>query len=426
MFFCCLTDKKIEIKMKKTFFKILFLIALMAPFFASAHAINSSYIFLNIYEEDGIHGRFEFNINEINKVFNLNLPKDATYDEVQPHIAAIKKYLLEHSSLSSNGQQYELVYKEVEMREIDYGNYVKLYFYLENSKDIPESIDVFFNPAFEADDTHRGFLVVEQNWRDGVVNNEAIISLYFSPEETKDTLFLDDMSIWKGFLGMVKQGVWHIWIGLDHILFLIALILPSVLYRKEEATVKLTNSNFFGWYPVLKFKPAFMYILKIVTFFTIAHTITLSLAALEIVTLPSRVVESIIAFSIGLAAFHNIIPIFKGRDWIIAFIFGLFHGFGFASVLGDLGLTNTFLTYSLFGFNIGVEIGQVLIIAGIFPILFFLRKKKIYKGIFFYGCILLIIISAYWMVERIFDVNLGVEDQIRRWLYKLAVAIGLK
>lgn len=412
--------------MKKTVFKVLFLIALMAPFFAAAHAINSSYIFLNIYEEDGIHGRFEFNINEINKVFDLNLPKDATYAEVQPHIAAIKEYLLQHSALSSQGKQYQVVFKEVQMRKIDYGSFVKLYFYLEDSKNIPESLDVLFNPAFEVDDTHRAFLVVEQNWKAGIVNNEAVIALYFSPEDTKDTLFLNDMSVWKGFVGMVKQGMWHIWIGLDHILFLIALILPSVLYRKDEKTIPLTKHNFFGWLPVLKFKPAFLYILKIVTFFTIAHTITLSLAALEIVSLPSRLVESIIAFSIGLAAFHNIVPIFKGRDWIIAFVFGLFHGFGFASVLGDLGLTNTFLTYSLLGFNIGVEIGQVLIIAGIFPILFFLRKKKIYKGIFFYGCILLVVISMYWMVERIFDVNLGVEDQIRRWLYKLAVAIGLK
>ena len=412
--------------MKKTFFKVLFLIALMAPIFASAHAVNSSYIFLNIYEEDGIHGRFEFNINEINKVFNLNLPKDATYEEVQPHIAAIKEYLLQHSSLSSLGKQYQIVFKEVQMRKIDYGSFVKLYFYLEDSKNIPESLDVVFNPAFEVDDTHRAFLVVEQNWKAGIVNNEAVIALYFSPEDSQDTLFLNDMSVWKGFVGMVKQGMWHIWIGLDHILFLIALILPSVLYRKDEKTIPLKKSNFFGWLPVLKFKPAFLYILKIVTFFTIAHTITLSLAALEIVSLPSRLVESIIAFSIGLAAFHNIVPIFKGRDWIIAFVFGLFHGFGFASVLGDLGLTNTFLTYSLLGFNIGVEIGQVLIIAGIFPILFFLRKKKIYKGIFFYGCILLIVISMYWMIERIFDVNLGVEDQIRRWLYKLAVAIGLK
>jgi len=166
--------------------------------------------------------------------------------------------------------------------------------------------------------------------------------------------------------------------------------------------------------------------LKIVTFFTLAHTITLSLAALQIITLPSRVVESIIAFSIGLAAYHNIKPIFRGKDWVIAFIFGLFHGFGFASVLGDIGLKDEFLVYSLLGFNLGVEIGQIAIIAAIFPILYLIRKRAIYSKIIVFGSIVLILISLYWVIERVFDVNLGIEDYIRRTLFKLFVKLGLR
>ena len=229
----------------------------------------------------------------------------------------------------------------------------------------------------------------------------------------------------------------HIWIGLDHILFLLALILPSVVRRWRDSKESVSNSSSgsqvaksgfitWDWFPVERFKPAFLYIIKVITFFTIAHTITLSLASLELVNLPSRFVEAVIALSIGLAAYHNIRPIFKGKDWVIAFVFGLFHGFGFASVLSDLGLTSEFLTLSLLGFNIGVEIGQLLIIAIIFPILFLIRKWKSYPKILVYGSIFLIIVSLYWFTERAFDVNLLVEDYLRSIAREILKAVGLR
>jgi hypothetical protein len=107
-----------------------------------------------------------------------------------------------------------------------------------------------------------------------------------------------------------------------------------------------------------------------------------------------------------LAALHNITPVFKAKEWIIAFVFGLFHGFGFASVLGEKGLSGDFMVLSLLGFNVGVELGQVLIICAAFPILFLLRPFKIYPKILVYGSVLLILISLYWSIERGFDVDL--------------------
>jgi len=112
-----------------------------------------------------------------------------------------------------------------------------------------------------------------------------------------------------------------------------------------------------------------MYILKIVTLFTIAHSITLSLAALGYIQLESRIVESLIAFSIGLAALHNIYPIVNKGEGLITFLFGLFHGMGFASVLGEKGIEGEYLAVSLFGFNVGVEIGQILIVCAILSLL---------------------------------------------------------
>ena len=116
------------------------------------------------------------------------------------------------------------------------------------------------------------------------------------------------------------------------------------------------------WIPVERLKPALKNVVKIVTFFTIAHSITLCLAAFQIISLPPRLIESIIAISIALAAIHNIYPLFSGKEWLIAFVFGLFHGFGFASVLAEKGLAGNYLGLSIFGFNLGVEIGQLAII----------------------------------------------------------------
>lgn len=412
--------------MKKIISGFCLFLAIFSSSVLSAHDLNASYIFLRIYETEGIDGHFELNINEVNRIFNLNLSKDVTVDEIAPHLDRIQNYLLQHSSFSSRLGKHPITFKEVDFRRIPLGSFLKLYFHLENTNLLPEALDVKYDAVFDMDSSHRGFLVVDFNWRAGIIENEAIVSLYFTPDNPQDTLDLNNLSAWKGFMAMLRQGVWHIWIGFDHILFLIALILPSVLKRRKDDELKPTRKNFFGWEPVMKFKPAFFYILKIITFFTIAHTITLTLATLQIVNIPARLVETLIAFSIGLAAFHNIKPIFKGKDWIIAFVFGLFHGFGFASVLGDLGLTNEFLTLSLLGFNVGVEVGQIIIIALIFPILFLLRRKRVYRGIFFYGCIFLIIASLYWITERIFDLDFGVEGQIKSWLYQLFVLLGLR
>ncbi|MBI3308034.1 MAG: HupE/UreJ family protein, partial [Candidatus Melainabacteria bacterium] len=136
------------------------------------------------------------------------------------------------------------------------------------------------------------------------------------------------------------------------------------------------------------------------------HSITLSLAALEIVVLPSRFVESAIAFSVLLAALNNLFSFFKLRYWMIAFAFGLIHGFGFASVLLDLGLPKGALLLALVGFNIGVEIGQLAIVSVFLPIAYYLRNTVVYKKIIFmFGSLVIAAIALLWFVERVFNME---------------------
>jgi hypothetical protein len=226
-------------------------------------------------------------------------------------------------------------------------------------------------------------------------NEESNIAAIFTPSAPRQTLDFSKSTVLNGFLGFIRLGAWHIWIGIDHILFLIALILPSVLLRRAGR-----------WEPVPGFRPAFLNMIAIVTAFTVAHSITLSMAAMGVVTLPARPIEAIIALSIAAAALHNIYRPFQVREWTIAFAFGLFHGFGFANVLSEIELERSYLALSLLGFNLGVELGQLGIILIAFPLLFALRSTRIYMPVMRYGSLVLICIALFWFVERVSGVPL--------------------
>jgi len=145
----------------------------------------------------------------------------------------------------------------------------------------------------------------------------------------------------------------------------------------------------------------------VVTAFTVAHSITLSLAALEVIDLPSRWVESAIAASVILAALNNLLVVAGPGRWLFAFAFGLIHGFGFASVLSDLGLPHDSLLLALVAFNLGVELGQLAVVAVFLPLAWSLRDQWIYRrGLLAGGSLLVIAIASVWLVERVFDLKL--------------------
>jgi hypothetical protein len=158
-----------------------------------------------------------------------------------------------------------------------------------------------------------------------------------------------------GFGDYLGEGVWHIWIGFDHILFLVSLLLPSVFVLGDR------------WVPAARFRDAFWDVFKVAASFTIAHSVTLSLATLSVIELPSRLVESAIALSVVLAALNNVWPLVHRRRWLVAFGFGLIHGFGFA-----------------------------------------LRRSWAYRRVIFVGgSAAIAFVAAIWMVERVFDLKLG-------------------
>ena len=379
----------------------------LAPLELAAHQPDQSYVYLRVNKND-LDGRVELNADDLNRILGSSLPtKGLTEAQVAGLHDRVRAYLTEHLSFRSGATTFPVVYGDAEVYNIDAPeepDFVRYAFTVEGMDELPADLEVTYDAVLERHAMHRGHLLIENNWQAGVVNNSAMINYVFTPRAPSTSLNLrEGTSVWKGVWALLKLGVWHIWIGLDHILFIVALILPSVVRRDPKEQGAYGTSV---WHPVEKFRPAFLYIIKIVTFFTIAHSITLALGALEIVNLPGRYVEALIAFSIGLAALHNIRPIFRGKEWVIAFVFGLFHGLGFASVMGDKGLGTDFLAWSLLGFNLGVEIGQLLIICAVFPVLFLLRKTRFYRWLIIVGSVLLILIALYWTVERLFEVDI--------------------
>jgi hypothetical protein len=381
---------------------------------ALAHFPDQSYIYLQI-QKSSVAGLFEISTKDLNKVFGLNLKVGVTKEDVAPHLLKIQEYLLQNASFNTaKDGNYQIRFTEPDvLRAESFGDFVLVKFVLEGVENVPEKINVQYEAFIKDLPGHTALLVIEENKNTGLANNESMYSLEFSRGKTRQELSTTDNFLWHSFWVMIKSGIWHIWIGFDHILFLLALLLPSVLKSRSNDGVPGGRSDNKVWIPVDRLKPALKNVVKIVTFFTIAHSITLCLAAFQIISLPPRLIESIIAISIGLAAIHNIYPRFSGKEWLIAFVFGLFHGFGFASVLAEKQLVGNYLGLSIFGFNLGVEIGQLAIIVLVFPILYLLRKTFLYPKIRLFGSIFLIVCSLYWFIERAFDVNFRISKIIR-------------
>lgn len=142
-------------------------------------------------------------------------------------------------------------------------------------------------------------------------------------------------------------------------------------------------------------------VVSVVTAFTAAHSLTLSVAALGGVNLPSRLVESAIALTVVLGALNNLFPAVTERRWLAAFVFGLIHGYGFASVLTDLGLERGNLALALAGFNVGVELGQLAIVLMLAPVAYLLRRTFLYRRIIMpAGAVSIGVVGVYWLFQR--------------------------
>jgi hydrogenase/urease accessory protein HupE len=233
-----------------------------------------------------------------------------------------------------------------------------------------------------------GPLVIHDDWPEVLgAHFQTVLSVRVPQRPSVELAFLEDRrsatldlaaSVETGWTGFVAMGVEHILGGIDHLLFLLALL---ALAR--------------GFWPTV----------KIVTAFTVAHSITLSLAALGLVDVPARIVEPLIAASIVWVAVENLVaPKGVGRRWLVAALFGLVHGLGFASALAELDLARQALLRALVGFNVGVELGQLAFVIVVMPPLAWASRPGRLPRLPQILSVLVALAGAVWLVQRLLAV----------------------
>jgi hypothetical protein len=355
---------------------------------AQAHKPSDSYLRLSV---DGatVTGQWDIALRDLDFEIGLDADGDGeiTWGELRARHADIAAYAAARLRIAGDGADCKLGTGEQLVDNHTDGAYTVLPLRAECSA-APSELTLAYTLFASIDPQHRGLLRLDAQ---GATQTGVL-----GPQSPQQRFLLRQSSRWAQFADYVREGVWHIWIGFDHILFLLALLLPAVLVWRRP-----------HWEAARSFGAAGWDVAKIVTAFTVAHSITLSLATLGLVSLPSRAVEATIAASVVLAALNNVFPLFHGRRWTVAFVFGLIHGFGFASVLADLQLPQGSLLLALVGFNIGVEIGQLAIVAVFLPIAYVLRRTAFYRrGVLVGGSLLIAAIAALWFAERAFNLEL--------------------
>jgi hypothetical protein len=355
---------------------------------AWAHKPSDSYLTLRA-EDTRIALRWDIALRDLDYVLQLDRDGNGelTWGEVRQRGDAIHQLALARLALSSNGKSCPLQSAApLQLDRHSDGTYAVLSL-AAVCPALAGSLKLSYSLLFDVDPTHRGLV----QWiAPGASTPQALV---FAASSAEQDLQLQAPSAWQTLAQYTAEGVWHIWVGFDHILFLLALLLPAVLVRRDRR-----------WEPAPSLRGAALEVVKVVTAFTLAHSVTLSLAALQIITLPSRLVESVIAASVVVAALNNLWGRIERRRWVMAFVFGLVHGFGFASVLADLGLPQGALVLALVGFNVGVELGQLAIVLAFVPVAFALRRTRFYRiGILQAGSLLVALLAAWWFVQRAFD-----------------------
>jgi hypothetical protein len=376
---------------------ILFFV-LIGGFFApraEAHASRENYVWVNV-EEDHVSGRFEINKKDLEEKLGIDLgAADANIAErVDATAAEVQAYLLDNFSLSFNGEEKEIQFLESRLIS-EQGRFVQYHYRVEgvpeNDLVIVRNTILLSKEYLRDDPLHRSLVLVDHNKYRGLDFGNENTALVFSPSLQEAELNVadpPDILFWKNFF---RQGLLHIWIGLDHLLFLFVLLLTAVLVRRGGA-----------WEAAPGFTDAFINALKILVILAVSHSVSIVLSVYGLLNVPSAPVEAVIALSIAVFALNNVFYFFRSYTWLLLFAFGLVHGLGFAGALGDLQFRSVDMKKVLSLFTIGVEVGQGVVVFLLLPVLFYLRKFRAYRQVVMPALSwAAVLVSSYWVGSRV-------------------------
>ncbi len=368
----------------------------LAALASTAFAHKSSDSYLQIDAAPGkLAVRWDIALRDLDIAIDLDTDGDGklTWGEVRAAWPRIESYAMAH--LAIEGCELSPVERGLERRND--GTYAVLH--LTSACTLPPQPKIAYTLFAEVDPTHRGIAKIQRPGQPlslSVLDPSHAATVASAAASAANGTGAGEVAAAPSRWEFLGEGIRHILGGYDHVLFLLCLLLPAVMRRTAE-----------GWRPVERLSQAILPVVGIVSAFTVAHSITLTLAALKLVSLPSSFIEPAIAVTIVLAALDNIWPIFPVRRIVVTFFFGLIHGFGFASVLAELNLPTADFAWALLQFNVGLELGQLMIVIVATAVLFNLRGWSRYRTLVIRGgSLVALIIAGLWFIERTANVKI--------------------
>jgi HupE / UreJ protein len=388
---------------KTAFLKILRCLGVLAALVclasgAQAHKSSDSYLQIDATDK-GTTVRWDIALRDLDAAIDLDSNEDGklTWAEVKAGWPRIESYSMARMAIA--GCAFKETGTALERRND--GAYAVMF--LSSDCKLTQMPSITYSLFREVDPTHRGIAKIQLAGQPLMLSmldpTHSIIASSSDAgasksggAETRGDAPIAPTGAW----GFLREGVRHILTGYDHILFLLCLLLPSVMKRTPN-----------GWRPVDRLKDAVWPVIGIVSAFTVAHSITLGLAAMKVISLSPAFIEPAIAVTIILAALDNVWPIFPVPRVVVTFCFGLIHGFGFAGVLSELNLPTMQFALALLQFNVGLEMGQLIIVIGVTTLLFLLRERPNYRAFVIQGgSMAAIVVGVLWFVERTANVSL--------------------
>lgn len=368
---------------------------------AAAHPMPNTIILLDI-KSDMVTAELQLPLNELELAFghDVNSNSDNLLKRLGPQL---KAYLLQHiKAYAPDGKLWKVTINDMVVQPVEEsasGPYKELTVHVRlvppgdaNTRQFNLKYDAIIHQVV----SHFALVSVRQDWDNGL-NPEhpyevGVIGLDVKTNNIPPlAINIQQGGLWRGFTSMVNLGVEHIAAGTDHLLFLLTLLLPAPLLVNRRRWAEAGTTRY-----------SLGRIFKIVTAFTIGHSITLLMGATGVTDFPARPIEILIAVSILISAIHAIKPIFPGREMFIAAGFGLIHGMAFATTLVDLNLDAGRMALSIFGFNLGIELMQLLVVAVTIPWLIILsRSFAVYTYIRITGALIAGVAAVSWIIERV-------------------------
>lgn len=347
-----------------------------------AHARNNAFLDL-VQIQESVTGTLQLRLEDLPLIVDIdaNRNNEITWGEIKQSRERIIDYVQNNLTLGYGDDECSLSLGEFQIQYLVGMNY--LYVPVDGvCSSVETQLNIKYSLLFEQDAAHRGLMKL-------TIAGEPL-AFVFSPSQRTFSIEKDEDTARLYVLTFLEEGIWHIWTGFDHQLFLFALLIPLFGTGKNAPAPA-----------EMKLKPVTIKVLKLVTGFTLGHSFTLIATSIYRPTFDPSVVEILIAASVVAAGINILWPIFDKNNWRIAFAFGLLHGLGFASALSGLALPTDYFILCLLSFNLGVELGQLAILPCI-PLLLLLSKQSFYQSRALPTLAVLVIsCSVWWTIERV-------------------------